>query len=47
MGGLVTEVERQYPKVWLITGSSGGVMPRALRVQGKDHDALMMVKKSR
>jgi NADP-dependent 3-hydroxy acid dehydrogenase YdfG len=25
MGGLVTEVERQYPKVWLITGSSGGV----------------------
>jgi NAD(P)-dependent dehydrogenase (short-subunit alcohol dehydrogenase family) len=25
MGGLVTEVERQYPKVWLITGSSVGV----------------------
>ena len=24
-----------------------GVMPRALRVQGKDHDALMMVKKFR
>ena len=26
---------------------SYGVMPRALRVQGKDHDALMMVKKFR
>ena len=26
---------------------SYGVMPRALRVQSKDHDALMMVKKFR